>query len=37
MNLTLTEAEGKQLRTMQQQRRDEAGHVKLTVLLRDKG
>jgi transposase len=38
MNLTLTEAERAQLRVLQKQRRDEAGYVKVTVvLLLDKG
>ncbi len=38
MNLTLTEAERAQLRALQKQRRDEAGYVKVTVvLLLDKG
>ncbi len=38
MTLTLTEAERSQLRTLQKQRRDEAGYVKVTVLLLlDKG
>ena len=33
MNLTLTEAERAQLRVLQKQRRDEAGYVKVTVVL----
>lgn len=33
MNLTLSEAERNQLRALQKQRRDEAGYVKVTVLL----
>lgn len=38
MNLTLTESERKQLQVLQKQRRDEAGYVKVTVLLLlDKG
>lgn len=38
MNLTLTESERNQLRVLQKQRRDDAGYVKVTVLLLlDKG
>ncbi|MBT9395235.1 hypothetical protein KLP40_18850 [Hymenobacter sp. NST-14] len=38
MNVTLTEAERQHLRQLQKQQRDDAGYVKVTViLLLDKG
>lgn len=37
MILPLSDAEQNQLWTLQKQRRDEAGYVKVTVLLLDKG
>jgi len=37
MNLTLTESKRRLLQVLQKQRRDEAGYVKVTVVLLDKG